>query len=59
MLTRASASDAFSIPIAKAKLPKLCARSMTDLHKRRIDLVGAAIGDERPVELEFGKRQFS
>jgi hypothetical protein len=28
------------------------------LAQRRIDLVGAAIGDERPVELEFGKRQF-
>ena len=28
------------------------------LAQRRVDLVGAAIGDERPVELEFGKRQF-
>ena len=38
MLVSASASEAFSIPIATAALPKLCARSMTVLHSGALTL---------------------
>ena len=47
------------MPMATALRRWVCARSITVLHKRHVDLVGAAVGDEFAVELEFGEGQFA
>ena len=58
MLTSASASDAFSMPIADGDAAEIVREIDDGLAQRRIDLVGAAVGDEDAVELELGERQF-
>ena len=58
MLTSASASDAFSMPIGNGDAAEIVRQIDDGLAQRRVDLVGAAIGDEGAVELELGERQF-
>ena len=59
MLTSASASAAFSMPMATAHAAEIVREVDHRLAERRIDLVGAAVGDEGAVELELGEGQFA
>ena len=57
MRTSASASEALSRPMPTARLPKLCARSITVLQIGALTLSAAAADDERAGELHLGERQ--